>query len=174
MNLEWGKVIKSINWTFIFNLVNFAILLYLLKRLLFKPALAYLDRRRELIASRMEAARVGEEEAAELLEKRTQALQSAYEQSREIADRARIQADEYLQEKKGEAKQEARRIVDDARLQIEQERSEMERDLRRAYAEIAVMGASQVLGREVKLEDHQRFLDELLAGIDEDALKVER
>ena len=47
MHLEWGTVVKTLNWTFIANLVNFAILLYLMKRFLYKPALAYLDRRRE-------------------------------------------------------------------------------------------------------------------------------
>ena len=43
MTFEWGKIVKSINWTLVLNLLNFAILLYLLKRLLFKPALEYLD-----------------------------------------------------------------------------------------------------------------------------------
>ena len=48
----------------------------------------------------------------------------------------------------------------------------MEQELRRAYAEIAVLGASRVLDREVKLEDHRKLLDELIAQIDEEALKV--
>jgi len=74
VHLEWGTVVKTLNWTFVANLVNFAILLYLLKRFLFKPALAYLDRRRELIASRMEAARQSEEKAEQLAAQREQEL----------------------------------------------------------------------------------------------------
>lgn len=174
MNLEWGKVVKSLNWTFIFNLVNFAILLYLLKRLLFKPALAYLDRRRELIASRMESARADEEKAARLAAERTEVLKKAYEQSRQIVEKAHAQAEETIVAAKSEAKQDAERILDDARMQIEQERVQMEQELRRAYAEIAVLGASRVLNREVKLKDHRRLLDELLAEIDEEALRVKQ
>jgi len=33
--------------------------------------------------------------------------------------------------------------------------------LRKAYAELVVLAAAQVLGREVRPEDHQRLLEEL-------------
>lgn len=174
MYLEWGKVVKSLNWTFVFNLVNFAILLYLLKRLLFKPALEYLDRRRERIASRMEAARADEEKAARLAVERTEALQVAYEQSRRTVEEAKAHAEGIISAAKSDAKWEAERILADARRRIEQERAQMEQELRRAYAEIAVLGASRVLNREVKLDDHRRLLDELLAQIDEEALRIKR
>lgn len=172
MNLEWGKVVKSLNWTFVFNLINFAILLYLLKRILFKPALAYLDRRREQIAAQMEAARVNEEKAAQLAAERQESLKATFEQNRRTVEEARHRAEEIIATAKGDAKQEANRILAEARRQIEQERAQMEQELRHAYAEIAVLGASRVLDREVKLKDHRKLLDELIAEIDEEALKV--
>jgi len=89
VHLEWGTVVKTLNWTFIANLINFAILLYLLKRFLYKPALAYLDRRRELIASRMEKARESEERAEELVAQREQELATAREQARRSLEEAR-------------------------------------------------------------------------------------
>jgi len=174
MVLEWGKIVKNINWTFIFNLANFAILLYLLKRLLFKPALEYLDRRRERIAAQMEAARRSEEKAKQLVAERSQALQTAYEQSRRSAEDARARAEEIITTAKSAARLEADRILTETRRQIEQERAEMEQELRRAYAEIAVLGAARVLNREVKIEDHRRLLDELLAEIDEAALEMKQ
>lgn len=172
MNLEWGKVVKSLNWTFVFNLINFAILLYLLKRILFKPALAYLDRRREQIAAQMEAARVSEEKAAQLAAQRQESLKAAFEQNRRTVEEAKHRAEEIIATAKADAKKEASRILTQARGQIDQERVLMEHELRRAYAEIAVLGASRVLDREVRLEDHRKLLDELIAEIDEEALKV--
>jgi F-type H+-transporting ATPase subunit b len=172
VNLEWGKIVKTINWTFIANLLNFALLLYLLKRLLFKPALAYLDRRREQIASRMESARISEEKAAALVAEKEKVLQAAHEQARRTVEEATARADSILVAAKDDAKKEAARIISEARRQIEQERGEMEADLRRAYAEIAVLGASRVLDREVKIEDHRRLLDDLMREIDEEALRV--
>ena len=172
MNLEWGKVVKNINWTIVANLANFALLLYLLKRLLFKPALEYIDRRREQIAARMESARESEEKAAALVAQKETTLQAAHAQARRTVEEATARAEGMISAAKGDAKQEASRILSDGRRQIEQERTEMEADLRRAYAEIAVLGASRVLDREVKIEDHRRLLDELLQGIDDEALRM--
>ena len=172
MSFEWGKVVKSLNWTFVFNLINFAILLYLLKRILFKPALAYLDRRREQIAAQMEAARVSEEKAAQLAAQRQESLHTALEQNRRTVEEAKHRAEEIVAQAKEDAKQEADRILAEARRQIEQERAQMGQELRRAYAEIAVLGASRILDREVRLEDHRKLLDELIAEIDDEALKV--
>jgi len=174
VHLEWGTVVKTINWTFVANLVNFAILLYLLKRFLYKPALAYLDRRRELIASRMETARQSEERAGQLATQREQELTKAREQARRTLDEARARAEEIIAQSKGTAQQEGERILAEARRQTEQERAQMMDDLRRSYAEIAVLGAERVLDREVKLEDHERLLDELLSEVDEAALRMQQ
>ena len=73
---------------------------------------------------------------------------------------------------KGTARQEGERIIAEARRQIEQEREQMVEELRRSYAEIAVLGAERVLDREVKLQDHKRLLDELLSEVDEEALRM--
>lgn len=172
MSLEWGKVVKTLNWTFFFNLANFALLVYLLKRLLFKPALAYLDRRREQIAARMEAARESEEKAAALVAEREQSLAKARGQAESTLEDARARAEEIIASAKDQAKSEGARIIAEARRQTEQEREEMKQDLRGAYADIAVLGASRVLNREVNPADHQRLLDELLAEIDDEALRL--
>jgi len=173
VNLSWGAVVKNLNWTFLFNLVNFAILLYLLRRFLYKPALDYLDKRRERIAERMQAARESEEHAAQLEAQRAEALTAARDRAHEIVEAAQTKRDEIILRAREQARDEASRIVEEARREIELERDEMEKQLRGAYAEIAVLGASRVLGREVDLEDHRRFLDELLEGIDTDALRAE-
>ena len=172
MSFEWGTIVKSINWTLVFGLVNFAILLYVLKRLLFKPAIEYLDKRREMIAKRMASAQASEEQAAALVEERSRELQEARDRSVRLVDDAGKRAAEMLDDAKQRAKAEAERIVADARARIEQERDEMIRDLKAAYAEIAVLGAERILDREVKIGDHRRLLDQLVAEIDEEEFKV--
>jgi len=172
VSLEWGKIVKSINWTLVFNLINFAILLYLLKRLLFKPALEYLDRRRELIAGRMNSALESEKRAGELVAKREEELAAARARSTKIVDEARIRSAEMVGEAKEKAKSEADRIVREARIRMEQERDRMIDELKEAYADIAILAAERVLDREIKIEDHRRLLDQLLSEIGDDALRV--
>jgi len=172
VSFEWGTIVKSINWTLVFNLVNFAILLWLLQRLLFKPALQYLDRRREAIHERIQSARADEEKAARLATEREEALQRAREQATEIVEEARRRSEAVVADAKGSAKAEAARILEEGKRQLVQERDRMIGDLREAYADIAVLGAGRVLEREVRIEDHQRLLEQLMAEIDEDALRI--
>jgi F-type H+-transporting ATPase subunit b len=172
VSFEWGKIVKSINWTLVFNLINFGILLILLRWLLFKPAVEYLDRRREMIASRMRQAQESEEEAARLAADRESALKQAQDQVRRMIEEATSRGEQIVSTAKDDARKEAQRILEAGRRQLEQERDSMVDDLRRAYAEIAVLGAAQVLEREISEEDHQRFLGELLEGLDEEALRT--
>jgi len=172
VSFEWGTIVKSINWTLVLGLINFAILLYILKRLLFKPAMEYLDRRRELIAGRMASAQASEEEAAALAAERSRELTEARERAATIVEGAQTRSAEMIDEAKLKARDEADRIVADVRTRMEQERDEMIRDLKMAYAEIAVLGAERVLDREVRIEDHRQLLDRLSAEIDDETLKV--
>jgi len=172
VSFEWGKIVKSINWTLVFNLVNFGVLLYVLRRLLFKPALEYLDRRREQIAGRMAEARESEAKAAALVAERETEYERAREQSARMIEEARQRAEAMVDDAKGQARVEAERIISETQRRMEQDRDRMIDDLKAAYAEIAVLGAERVLDREVKIADHRRLLDQLLAEIDEETLKV--
>ena len=173
MSFEWGTIVKSINWTLVFNLINFAILLYLLKRLLFKPAIEYLDRRRETIHGRMQAAQAGEERAAQLVVDQREALAEARKRAEGIVEAAQREAEAALAAAKGEARKAAERILEDGKRQLAQERDRMIAQLREAYAEITVLGAERVLDREIRIEDHRRLLDQLLEEIDEERLRIE-
>lgn len=172
MSVEWGKIVKSINWTLVFSVINFGILLYLLKRMLFKPALEFLDRRREQIASRIQAARTSETQAQQLVVERESELHQARERIEGILEDARHEAEAVIAKAKVEAKNDAAKILADSKQRLEQERDRMIRDLRDAYAEIAILGAERVLDREIRIDDHRRLLDQLLEEINEETLRL--
>ncbi len=172
MSLEWGTIVKSINWTLVFNLINFALVLWILKKLLFKPAIAYLDKRRELIAGRMAEARDAEARARETENGIRDVLEQTHDRTHAMIDDARKQSEAIVSEAKKRAQVEAKQVVADARLHMEQERDRMIRELREAYAEVAILGAERVLDREIRVEDHRRLLDQLLEEIDEASLRI--
>ena len=173
MSFEWGTIVKSINWTLVLNLINFAILLYFLKRLLFKPAIEYLDKRREAIQGRLQAAQTDEERAAQLVVDGKEALAAARKRAESIEESARREAESVIAAAKVEARASAERILEEGRRQLVQERDRMIAELREAYAEITVLGAERVLDREIQIDDHRRLLDALLEEIDEERLRIE-
>ena len=173
MSVEWGKIVKSINWTLLFSVVNFVILLYLLRRLLFKPALEFLDRRREQIASRIRAAQTAESEARQLVDVREAELQQARGRAEEILAASRRDGEAMIDQAKQAAKIDAAKILADGKHRLEQERARMIHDLREAYADIAILGAERVLDREIRIDDHRRLLDQLLEEIVEETLRIQ-
>ncbi|HDS28982.1 MAG TPA: ATP synthase F0 subunit B [Candidatus Acetothermia bacterium] len=172
MSVAWGKIVENVNWTLLLGVANFGILLYLLKRLLFRPALEFLDRRREQIAERIHVAQVSEQRALALVEQRDRELQTARERMDQLLNDARQEADRMLAEARSEARADSVRILADGRRQLEQERDRMIQDLKNAYAQMAVLGAERVLDREIRSEDHRRLLDQLLEELDDEALRI--
>ncbi len=169
MDFEWGRII-DFNWTLVISLLEFGVLLILVRWILWKPALQYLDKRRELIATRMATAKTSEEKATELVGQRQGELNAAKKESVQILEEARQRAERIAHDAKVKAKEEADRILADARVQVEHERERLVADLKAQYAEMVVLGTEQVLRREVRIEDHRKLLDQLLAEIDEAAL----
>lgn len=167
--MEWGRII-DFNWTLLITLLQFAVLLALLRFILWKPTLQYLDKRRELIAARMTAAKTSEEKASELVGKREAELAAAKKESAQILEEARQRGEKSVADAKARAREEADRILADARTQVEHEREHVLADLKAQYAEMVVLGTERVLSREVRIEDHRKLLDQLLAEIDEVAL----
>ena len=132
--------------TFVFELVNFGLLLWILQRVLYRPLRSGIDRRRAELAHERERA-VAEQSAAQALRAEAEARLAEIEKVREtiVAD-AREQA----------AKEEAR-ILEQARQDAAAERERLQRTLERERGEAlawlreaTVDNATEIAGRLLK------------------------
>lgn len=100
-----------IDWfTFVAQIFNFVLLVYLLKRFLYRPVLDAIDRREEGVRARLEEARLKEESAAEE-EARFRALQEELEGTRlEVLQAAEDEAEARRQELTAEVRDEVRTL----------------------------------------------------------------
>lgn len=161
MTLEWGTIVKNLNWTLLFNLVVFALLLWLLKRYLYRPVLDWLDRRREIEEGRLRAAQEAQTQAQALFQEREAELAAANRRAREIVARAEAEAQEIVRSARREARAQAQAILAEGEEAAARLGDDALARLRSSYAELVVLGASQVLAREVRSADHERLLAEL-------------
>ncbi len=161
MTLEWGTIIKNLNWTLILNVVAFALLVWLLKHLLYKPVLAWLDGRRKLEEGRLRDAAAAQAQAQRLLEEREALLAEANRRARAIVTQAEAEAQGILRDARREARTQVQALLAEGEKAAARLREEALADLRRSYAELVVLGASKVLAREVRAGDHERLLAEL-------------
>ena len=120
------------------QVINFLIILFVLKRFLYKPLLDMLKKRQKTI-----------EEGLKQAEEARITLESAEEKEREILKKARITADSMLEEAKKEAetqakkieeeaKKEAESIIADAQKKIEISEKETERKLATYVSKLAI------------------------------------
>lgn len=120
----------GIDWVLLVaQFINFGIILFILKKFLYKPVMGMLKTRREEIQKGIhdaEKARVLLEEANE---KERKLLKNAQAEAKKILDETKKQADTLLRETKEETRRESERMISDAKKQIEYETKQAEKRL---------------------------------------------
>lgn len=161
MALEWGTIVKNLNWTLILNILAFALLVWLLKRLFYKPVLAWIDQRRKIEEERLRDAAAAQADAQRLLEEREAILAEANRRARAILTQAEAAAQDTLRDARREVRAQVQALLAEGEKAVARLREDALADLRRSYAELVVLGASKVLAREVRARDHEQLLAEL-------------
>jgi len=152
--LSWG--------TFIPYLVNFILILVVLRIFAYKPILAMLDERRNLIAQSMKQAEQIREELAKTQAARDEILSRANESAQKMIDEARLAAEKFRDQKLNEALQSAQETLRKAQEAGRQEREKMLVDLRREMVSLVVATTARVTGKILTSEDQKRLAQETL------------
>jgi len=145
------------------QVVNFFVLLVILRLVAYKPILKMLDERKQKIAEGLNAAEIARAEAASAQANIQAQLDTARREGQEIVANAqniatRIQADAREQSAK-----DREASIERARVEIQQERDRAIADLRGEFADITVRAAEKVINQSLDRQAHQRVIDETLA-----------
>lgn len=139
----------SLDWTLILQFVNFFVLLFLLNKILYRPLLDIMARRREAIEGGKESARSLEAEIEEKLQTYQQQLSAAKADASAERTELRKAAQQQEAEIIGEAQQKATTRIKSIRAQVEKEATEAGEILKSQAGALAGQIAAKVLGREL-------------------------
>lgn len=156
----------GINGPFLLTqIINFVLLLFILRALLYKPMLNMLESRKQRIAESLQAAEVARREAeAERARLQAQLDKERREAMERIAAASR-RGETLAAEIEASARQEAQRIINEARAEAEREKERIIAEAQDQIAELALLAAEKVLGRELANREAQRvFVSEFLAS----------
>ncbi len=145
------------------QLVNFFLLLVLLRIFLYKPILEMLDRRAQRIREGVEAADQSKEQASEAEAEVAKQIDAARQQSQTLVASAQEAANRIQEESRNQARQEAETLLERARTEIQLERDQAIAELRGEFAELTVSAAEKVISQSLDRQAHQRLIDEALA-----------
>ena len=155
----------NINLTLIGQSITFAIFVWFCMKFIWPPIVAALDERKQKIADGLAAAERGAKEQELAQEKAVVVIKEAKEQARTIIAQAEKRNAEIVDLAKGEAKEEADRIIAAAKAEVDQEMNRAREELRSKVIDLALVGAGQILEREVNIEDHNAALEKLSANL---------
>ena len=155
----------------IVSIVNFLVILYLLRRYLWGPILTLLANRAAKIREGLEMAEAAKAERERMKAEVERQLADARREAQAIAERTTKAAEAAAADIRAQAKAEADRIRERGGEDAKQLHDQALAQLRSELAGMVVLAASRVLGREVDAEQHraliERSLDEAATQLSE-------
>jgi F-type H+-transporting ATPase subunit b len=142
--------------------VNFIILLVLLSVFLYKPVLKKLDERQAKVKESMEQAERIKQQVTETEGNIKTQLDSARKEGQHIIAQAEQMGERLKVETKEEARHEAESLISKARVEIQRQRDKDIEELRKQFADIAILAAEKVIKETLDKEKHRKLIDEVL------------
>jgi F-type H+-transporting ATPase subunit b len=155
----------DINVTLFAQALVFIALIWLTKAFIWPPVINALHERQKRISDGLAAAERGAKALQDASVKSEEALKEARAQAQDILTAANRQAAQALDQAKQTAKTEGERIVAAAREEVQRGVEHAREELRRQVGELAVVGASKILKREIDAKAHAEVLKDLAARV---------
>lgn len=152
----------SFDWNLLFSMLTFICLFLVLKHFFFDKVKAFMDKREAAVEDKLENARVAEEEADKRLAQYEDAVAKGEEKGREIIKESKKMAEERADSIISTAKAQATEIVQNAEKKAEQERAKAVSDMKNDIAQIAVMAAEQIVGKEIEQNGEDVIIDKII------------
>ncbi|MFH1486941.1 MAG: F0F1 ATP synthase subunit B [Chloroflexota bacterium] len=144
------------------QMVNFSLLLGLLYVFLYKPVMKMLDQRSARIKESIEKAEAIKEQTARTEQRVREQLEEARKESQAIIAQASQIGERLKEEAKQDARKETEIILSRARTEIQTERDASIGELRREFADLAILAAEKVISRSLDKAAHKQLIQEVL------------
>ncbi len=148
---------------FIWHLVNFLVLLGLLRLVLYKPVVRILDERSRRVAESLQHAEEVRRQAQQAEADRQALLQETRREAEQIRQRADEQAKRIVAESQQRAEVEANRILAQAQAGIEASRVQMMSEVRAQVADLIVSAVDRVTRQALDAQGQRTLIQQFLS-----------
>jgi F-type H+-transporting ATPase subunit b len=153
--------------TLFWSVLIFGLFFILLSKFAWKPILAAVKARDEMIRSSLESAAKAREDMLKMQSDNEAILRKAREERENILKEAREVRDKLIGEARGKAAEEAEKLIEKARQGIESEKRKALSEIKEQVANLSVEIASKLLGEKLNQTGEQdKLIDRYLKEID--------
>lgn len=144
------------------QLVNFAIVLFVLKKFAYAPLMKTMNERTSKIEKGLKDAEESHKKLAEITEKEKEVLVEARKQAQEIVAKSEAAANKTKDEILENAKVQSEKIISDAQKKLEQDRDQMFKEIKAQVAELVVAAAGKVIGEKIDSEKDKALIERII------------
>ncbi|MFT5632616.1 MAG: F-type H+-transporting ATPase subunit b [Rubritalea sp.] len=161
----------GISWPlFIAQVINFIIVLFVLKKFAFGPIQAMLEQRKNRISEGEEKLKRIETQLAESEERTAAAIEEANSTAKRLIEEAKDSAANLSEQKTQEAIASAQGILQKAEDAAKAERTQMVAELKQDFGRLVAATTASVTGKVLNDDDNKRINEEAVASIESEAV----
>ncbi|MBN2268885.1 MAG: F0F1 ATP synthase subunit B [Acholeplasmataceae bacterium] len=146
----------------VLNLLAFLVLLFFVRKFLWKSVTGFIEKRQAALAEALELADQEVFKAKELQENSVKEYEQMKHETRELKERLTLQAYREQEELIEKAKLEAKRRIEQAEKDIEYEIQEANDEIRQSIKEVAFAAAKKIVKREIDETVHDDIVEEII------------
>ena len=151
--------------TFIFTIINIAVLFFILRAILFKPVTKFMTERAKKVQDSIEQSEKDKNQAKAMLAQYEAQLKTADTEAEAILRTAREQAQQEAEKIIADGRISAETVLANARRQLEKEHDAAMAVFRKEAAALVVAASGRLVGREIQSEDSKHYARMLLEEI---------
>ena len=155
----------EINATMIAQVVNFLILVAILRALAYEPVAKMLKQRADKIQDSLDKAAADRKAAEQTLAQYKSQLADANRKAQEIVDRAELTARQERDALVAETKREIERMKQNAQAEIQNERNRAFEEMKAEIVTLSLQAAEKIVAKNLSSKENDKLVDDFIAGL---------
>ena len=147
------------------QVVNFLVLLFILKKLLYKPILKVLEERKRKIEEGLSNVEKIQKELEETEAKRAQVIERAIEEGKQIIAEATLNGNQIVTDSQAKAKKEMEDMMESGMQMIAGEKEKMKSEVKSEVAVMIEMSLEKVLGNAMDNTLEKKLVDDAVKNL---------
>jgi F-type H+-transporting ATPase subunit b len=155
----------NFNLTLLGQAISLAIFVIICMKYIWPHIVNGLKTRETRIADGLAAAEKGQKKLEDAGHRYNEMVDEGKQKAVTIISHAQKRGDEIIEESKQSAREEGNRILESAKSDIEQDKERAREELKKQVAALALIGAEQILMREIDQKVHNEVLNKIITDL---------
>ena len=158
----------EINATIIAQILNFLILVVILRAVAYKPVARLLQQRSDKIRNDLDKAEADRKEAEKTLTQYKAQLSDAQQKASQIVEKANLTARQEHDAAVAETRKEIERMKQTAQAEIESERNRAFADMKSQIVTLSLAAAGKIVSKNLDTKENDKLVNEFINGLNKD------